>query len=115
MLDHWLKSAFTTAMTAWIIATPIMIYHFGVVSPLCVPMTIVALPLVSVLLIFGYVKIVLAIILPSASLLVGVGLSLTSDFLISIVQTIDTLPGVEVHVPFDPASKTTVAPSLLTT
>lgn len=109
MLDHWLKSAFATSMTAWIIATPIMIYHFGVVSPLCVPMTIIALPLVSVLLTFGYVKIVLAIILPSASLLVGVGLSLTSDFLISIVQTIDSLPGVEVHVPFVPAAWSIIA------
>jgi len=109
MLDHWLKSAFTTAMTAWLIATPIMIYHFGVVSPLCVPMTIVVLPLVSVLLALGYVKIILPIVLPSASLLVGVGLSLTSDFLIAIVQTIDKLPGVEVHVPFVPEAWSIIA------
>lgn len=104
MLGQWLISAFTTSMTAWLIATPILIYHFGVISPLCVPMTIIALPLVSILLALGYVKIVLAIILPSASLIVGVGLSITSDLLISIVQTIDTVPGVMVHVPFVPAA-----------
>ena len=72
-------------------------------------MTIVALPLVSVLLALGYVKIILAIVLPSASLLVGVGLSLTSDFLIAIVQTIDKLPGVEVHVPFVSAAWSIIA------
>ncbi len=109
MLSKWLIAAFTTAMTAWLIATPILIYHFGVISPLCVPLTIVALPLVSILLALGYVKIVLAIILPSASLLVGVGLSLTSDFLISIVQTIDTLPGVIIHVPFVHAAWSIIA------
>lgn len=109
MLGQWLMSAITVAMTAWLIATPIQIYHFGVISPLCVPMTIVALPLVCILLALGYIKIVLAIVLPSASLLVGVGLSLTSDILISIVQTIDTLPGVILHVPFVPAAWSIIA------
>ncbi len=100
MVREWLRTAFTVAMTAWLIATPIQMYHFSGMSPLGVPLTMVALPLVAVLLALGYVKIVLAIFLPSASLLLGVFLAIGSEVLILIVQTIDTVPGSVARVPY---------------
>lgn len=103
MVGQWLRAAFAAAMAAWLIATPIQMYHFGAMSPLCVPLTIVALPLVSVLLAMGYVKMLLAILLPSASLLLGVLLSIGAEVLISIVQAIDTVPGAAVRVPYPAA------------
>ena len=100
MVGQWLRTAFAVAMTAWLIATPIQMYHFGSMSPLGVPLTMVALPLVALLLALGYVKIVLAILLPSASLLLGVLLAIGTEVLIVIVQTIDTVPGSVVRVPY---------------
>jgi competence protein ComEC len=103
MLKEWLKSAFTAAVVAWAVAGPITIYHFGMISPWAVPLAVIALPIVALLLAVGYSKMVLALLLPSAALLLGALLSFAADVLISLVTIIDELPGSIIRVPHPPA------------
>ena len=103
MLGQWVQSAFAVAVTAWLVATPVIMYHFGMVSPLAAPLSVVALPLVAVLLGVGYLKILLALLLPSAALLLAVPLSICADVLVSVVGAMDALPFSVVRVPYPPA------------
>ncbi|MCH8164947.1 MAG: DNA internalization-related competence protein ComEC/Rec2 [Planctomycetes bacterium] len=103
MVGQWLCSAVAVAVTAWLIATPMQMYYFGTISPLAVPITVIAVPIVAVLLAVGYVKMVLAVVLPSAALLLGLPLMICADVLIAIVDGIDAVPGSFVHVPYPSA------------
>ena len=103
MIGQWLRTTMAVTATAWMVATPITAYHFGVISPLAVPLSVVAVPLVAVLLAIGYTKIVLTMILPSAAMLLGVPLTVGADSLLSTIAAIDALPGSAIHVPFPSA------------
>jgi competence protein ComEC len=100
MLGEWLKSATAAAMTAWAIASPIVMYHYGELATLAAPLTVITLPLVSTLLAVGFVKIVIAAMLPSASLLLGLPLSICTEVLISLVEGIDSIKYSMLAVPF---------------
>src|SRR5262249_4806715 len=60
MLARWFKATLSVSVTAWLVATPIAAFHFGMIAPLGIPMSIVVIPLAAALLAFGYLKIVLA-------------------------------------------------------
>ena len=92
MLGEVLRTAWAVAVTAWLVAAPIAVFHWGVVWPLAAPFSVIVLPVVAVLLAVGYLKMVLAACLPSAALLMAPGLSLAADVLISIVRAMDAVP-----------------------
>jgi len=99
MLGQWLRTTLAVTVSAWLVAAPITAYHFGVITPMGVPMSVVALPLVAVLLALGYLKMVLTLVLPSAALLLGLPLSVTADVLLSLIGAIDELPAASWPVP----------------
>lgn len=92
MIGQWLASAFAVAVTAWLIASPIVAYHFGHIAPLAAPLSVMALPIVAVLLACGYLKMLISALLPSVALLLGVPLSMSADVLTSLVWTMDDVP-----------------------
>ena len=99
MIMEWLKTTFAAALLAWLVATPIVVEHFGVFSPMAAVLSVIALPAVAVLLVGGYLKMVLAIILPSAALLVGVPLAFVADVVIAGIAAADAMPGTSMDVP----------------
>lgn len=109
MLGEWVRSTVAAAMTAWLVATPIVAFHYGMVAPLAALLSVVTLPLVSLLLAVGYTKMLLALLLPSGAMLLGVVLSVFADLLASIVLAADRLPLATVHVPYPSAAWTWTA------
>jgi len=109
MLGQWLKSALTTASVAWFIATPIVMYHFGIIAPLGIVMSVPGIPIVAMLLALGYAKLIMGLLLPSAGLLLGVPLSLVADATVALVMNIDALPGSVWNVPHPGVMWTLVA------
>jgi competence protein ComEC len=103
MLGQWLRTTCAVAVTAWLVAMPIALYHWGVVWPLAAPFSVVVLPLVAVVLAVGYLKMLLAVVLPSAALLLAVPLSLFTDILITLVRAMDAVAISIVHLPHPPA------------
>lgn len=100
MLLEWLKDSIVGGVVAWAVATPMVAYHFGMVTPLAALGSVITLPVVTVLLGVGYLKIILGAILPSAGLFLGAPLAVAADLLVSIVEAMDALPLATVRVPF---------------
>ena len=99
MLMEWLKTSVCVSIAAWAVATPIVLYHFGILSPLGAILSVIGVPAAGVVLALGYLKIVLSAILPSAGLLVGAALAWITDALIEVVLWVDKLPGASVALP----------------
>ena len=98
MLGQWLQTTCAAALTAWAVATPITLHHWGVLWPLAAPFSVIVLPVVAVILALGYLKMMLAIALPSAAMLAGVPLTLAADVLISLVSAMNAVPGSAVRI-----------------
>lgn len=109
MLWRWTRTAAATAITAWIIALPIVIHHFGLISPLAAALSVITLPLASIILAIGFLKMALAAVLPSIALALGVPLAIAADVLLSVVLTFDAMPLTVLHVPVPPAWWTSAA------
>jgi competence protein ComEC len=104
MVVEWTRTTVAVAFTAWAVATPIVIHHFGLVSPLAVGLSVVALPALGALLAIGYLKIATAGVAAWPSDLLAAALSRGADAMITVVTMIESLPGSHLRVPFAPAS-----------
>jgi competence protein ComEC len=82
---------FSTGVTAWLGGAGILLYHFHTINPLTCLWTVVAFPLVALILTIGYLKIILSLLLPTAAWLLSVIVTGLSDFLIVIVKLISNL------------------------
>ncbi len=71
--------------SAWIVISPILLYYFGQVNPLSPFWTVLALPFVMVILYAGFLKIILATVLPTLSSLLGVLLNIAAKWLEALV------------------------------
>ncbi len=99
MLVEWLKTSLCVSVVAWLVATPIVLFHFGILSPLGVPLSVVGVPAAGAVLGLGYLKIILSAFVPAAGLVVGAVLAWLTDLLIVIILWIDTLPFASVSLP----------------
>ena len=52
----WIQRSFTASMVAWLISIPITIHHFGQISLVSVPMTMIMTPLVCVILLTASIR-----------------------------------------------------------
>jgi competence protein ComEC len=79
---------FATGVAAWVGGAGILLYHFFTVTPLTSVWTVLVFPLVGLILIGGFAKIVLFFFLPTLSGLLGIFVSACASLLIHIVKTI---------------------------
>ena len=71
MIRSWFMQACICGIIAWVCATPLVIHHFGVVSTAGVIMSVLAAPLVAVIVITAVVAIILALFSTTLSLPAG--------------------------------------------
>ncbi|MEM7230375.1 MAG: DNA internalization-related competence protein ComEC/Rec2 [Planctomycetota bacterium] len=88
-----LGSALTATLIAWLIATPIVLHHFGVLSPLAIPLTLLMSPVVAVLVLAGLVRAFILLVVPDVADVTSWWLTIPADLLISISTFADALPG----------------------
>ncbi|HMN97085.1 MAG TPA: DNA internalization-related competence protein ComEC/Rec2 [Phycisphaerales bacterium] len=94
-----LRTALVAALCAWLVSTPLTIHHFGMISPLCAPLSLVAIPLASALLATGYVKMIVTLPAPLLGEALGAVAALLAEALAGLVRLADGVPGAVVHVP----------------
>lgn len=82
---------FSTGIAAWIGGAGILLYHFYTITPLTALWTVLVFPLVGLILVAGFVKILLFFFLPTLSGLLGLVASFGADVLIYIVKAIANL------------------------
>lgn len=92
MMLEYVKDLIVVSLVAWLIAVPVVVHHFGMLTLLAMPASVISIPVVTLLLAVGYVKMLLGVLLPSVGLLLGVTLSVLADMLISLVLAIDAIP-----------------------
>ena len=82
---------FSAGLTAWIGGAGILLYHFYTINPLASIWTVLVFPLVSAILVLGFLKMILFFLLPTLSGLLGILAALLSSALIWIVKRIAQL------------------------
>ena len=93
---------FLIGFAAWVGGAGILLYHFHTITPLGCLWTVLAAPLVSAIMILGLLKIVLYVLLPTASAAAGFGAYWISHGLVHFVRflaRIDFTPIIVGRVP----------------
>lgn len=93
------KDAASSSLCAWAIASPVIAYHMGVFSPLGAIATVLLLPLVSVLMVMGYLSLLAATIVPALGPAAVWLLELLAGMLAWAVLKLDAAPWATVYVP----------------
>lgn len=85
---HSAVRLFAAGIAAWLGGAGILLYHFWTITPLTSLWTVLVFPLVLIILIVGFFKIVLAFLLPTLAALLGVLLTGVTDALVRIVTVV---------------------------
>jgi len=83
--------------TAWLIATPISVHHFGMFSLLGVPCTMVLLPLTGGVLLLGYTRLLIGWI-DGVGTVIGLVLQATAWALFEMADLLSRIPGASMNV-----------------
>ena len=87
-LPAWAVELLSVGVAAWLGGAGILLYHFGAITPMSSVWTVLVFPLVFVILAVGFLKMVLAALLPTAALLLGILATGLANSLIWIVKLI---------------------------
>ena len=82
---------FTVGPAAWLGSAGVLLYHFHTICPLTCIWTVIAFPLVALILTLGYAKLILAFLLPTAASLLAPIAAALCDLLVSLVKAISRL------------------------
>lgn len=91
---HFLRSfdkvgaLFSTGVAAWLGGAGILLYHFFTITPLTAVWTVLVFPLVALILVAGFAKVIVFFLLPTLSSLLGLLVSAGADLLIWLVKLI---------------------------
>lgn len=103
------RTLFVTNLMCWLIATPIVMYHVGMVSVVGVVTTIVVGPIVVVVLVLGAIMLVASTISAALGSMVADGALAPAGLAVRIVHALDAIPGSSVRVPAVPLAWTVCA------
>ncbi len=101
-------SAFAVSVAAWFANVGILLYHFYGIQYLTTIWTVLVSPLIGLISLLGYLKLIVAFFLPTVSAVMGIIINWLSDWLIRIVKFLANL-----NIPEMLTGKTNVAVILL--
>ncbi len=84
----YLLRLFSAGLAAWIGGAGILLYNFYIINPLVSIWTILVFPLVSIILILGFLKMLLFFLLPTPSWILGIAVTFLTDALVWFVKLI---------------------------
>jgi competence protein ComEC len=84
----YLLRLFSAGLAAWIGGAGVLLYHFYTINPLVSIWTVLVFPLVSAILILGFLKMLFFFLLPTLSWILGAVAMFLSDALVWIVKLI---------------------------
>jgi competence protein ComEC len=104
IVAKWVLGYVAVSLVAFAAAMPIVAYHFQVISPWAVVLSVLALPVVSAVLAMGFGKIVAGLVMPSAGLLLAGPLAWLADTMAGLVEQARTWPGATFRLTQPPAA-----------
>jgi competence protein ComEC len=99
MLGELAATAVAAAAVAWAFATPVIMHHFGRLAPWTVPLSVTAVPLVTIVLATGYARVAMSAFAPALAPPLGALLALGADTLVTGAVAAQRLPAAAVDVP----------------
>ncbi|MFG0253157.1 MAG: DNA internalization-related competence protein ComEC/Rec2 [Phycisphaerales bacterium JB038] len=93
------KTALAGSVLAWLLATPLVAYHFQTFCPLAPILGLLALPLAGAVLVLGYAKILTGALWPSLGEVLGPFLTFAAEMTAELALQIDKLPLASARVP----------------
>jgi ComEC/Rec2-related protein len=94
-----LKATVSASVLAWLVSTPVVIVHTGLISPLAIVSGLLILPLTVVLLWVGYGAMLLGTLVPPAAGVASVILDALAHALVASVLLLERLPLTSAHLP----------------
>lgn len=94
-----MKANIAASVLAWLVSTPVVALHTGLVSPLAIVSGLIALPLTIVLLWVGYAALLLGTLVPAAAGVSTAVLDGLGIVLVRAVLLLDRLPLTAVYLP----------------
>lgn len=101
---RWIWGYTAVSLVAFFAALPLVAYHFEMVTPFAVLLSVLALPLVTVILALGYLKILTGLLWPSVSLVLSGLLAWFADALIMLVDHARSWPGATLRLSQPPSA-----------
>lgn len=86
------------SIVAWLTALPLVAYHFQMVSPLAVGMSVAALPAVAAVLWLGFIKVLIGLAWPAAGGVLAGPLAWLAQLQVDVVGVVSSWPGVAISV-----------------
>jgi len=106
---RWLVDFLAMSLVAFLVAMPMVMYHFQLVSPLAVLLSLLALPVLTAVLAVGYLKILVGLVSPAVGSWLAVPLAWVSDSLTGLVIQSQRWPGASVELSVVPSIAWTLA------
>lgn len=86
------------SIVAFAVAAPVVAYHFQVISPLAVLLSVLSLPVVTAVLALGYLKVLVGLLLPSGGIVLAGPLAWLADAMLGLVEHSATWPAASVEL-----------------
>ncbi len=102
VIGRWCVNYLSVSLVAFAVVAPLVAYHFQMVNPLAVLLSVMALPVLTAVLGVGYLKILIGLLLPSAGLLLSGPLAWLGDTLRGLVDHASDWPGAAVMLTWRP-------------
>jgi len=92
------KNLLCASIVAWTIAAPIVAHHFGIVSLVGIPATVIIMPFVTVLLAVAYLALAVGLVSTAAAGILALAADQIAGLILSIARAIETIPFAEITV-----------------
>lgn len=102
-MKRWSVNLLAVNIVAFLAALPLVAYHFLLISPLAIVLSILTLPLVTAILGLGYLKMLLGLVAPSVSVGLGGLLAGLARFMLWLVDRAANWPGVAYELSHPPS------------
>ncbi|HED54697.1 MAG TPA: ComEC/Rec2 family competence protein [Phycisphaerales bacterium] len=92
LVMRWLKKYALTLAAMWTVATPVLIFHLGIISPLAMLASIVTVPLIVLSMWLGFMVLLLGVLIPPLAIPAASALRFTAGSAAAVVQWFDSMP-----------------------
>ncbi|MCC6681538.1 MAG: ComEC/Rec2 family competence protein [Phycisphaeraceae bacterium] len=101
---RWVLGYAIASTVAFAVALPLVAYHYSMVNPLAVLLSLLALPALTAVLAIGYAKILFGLISPSISLMLSGPLRWVTDAMLGLVNEAHDWPGATLRLSGEPSA-----------
>lgn len=103
VVGRWCVNYLSVSLVAFAVVAPLVAYHFQMVNPLAVLLSVMALPVITAVLGVGYFKILIGLLLPSVGLILSGPLDWLGDTLRGLVDHAGGWPGASILLAWRPS------------